>query len=155
MNVTLIYVGSLKDQWIKEGCAEFEKRLSKYCSFSNVEIKQEKLSSSPSEGEIAAALEKEADAIIAAMPKKAMSVALCVEGKLYSSEELAELIERQARDIVFIIGSTHGLSQRVKDMCDVKMSMSKMTLPHRMAKLFITEQIYRAFNINAGSHYHQ
>lgn len=155
MNVTFIYVGSLKDQWIRDGVSEFDKRLGKYCKVTNIELKQEKLDPDASEKQILAAIEREGDAILARLPDKALKIALAVEGKLYSSEELASLMEGAREDVVFIIGGTHGLSERVKRAANVRLSVSKMTFPHRLMRIIIGEQVYRAFNINAGSHYHQ
>lgn len=157
--ITLISVGRLKEEYYKEACNEYAKRLNAFCDLSVVEIPQEQLPSNPSAGQVSAALETEADQIISKIPKNADVVTLCVEGKLYSSEQLAEAIELNANigsgNMVFIIGGSFGLSERVKALSKIKLSFSKMTFPHRLARVMLLEQIYRAFSINAGSKYHK
>lgn len=157
--ITLITVGKLKEDYYKEACNEYAKRLSAFCDLSMVEIPQEQLPPNPSAGQVTAALESEADQILSKIPKNADVVTLCVEGKLYSSEQLAESVELNVNigsgNMVFIIGGSFGLSERVKAASKIRLSFSKMTFPHRLARVMLLEQIYRAFQINAGSKYHK
>ncbi|MBO4422945.1 MAG: 23S rRNA (pseudouridine(1915)-N(3))-methyltransferase RlmH [Clostridia bacterium] len=155
MNVTVVHVGDLKEKYYKEAVAEYEKRLGRFCRVKNVQIKEEKLPDDPSASEIAAALSAEGKRILEALPERSYAIALCVEGKQLSSEELAAVIADAARDITFVIGSSHGLADSVKKACDLRLSVSKMTFPHRLMRVILAEQIYRAFSINAGSSYHK
>ncbi len=159
LKVTVIHVGNLKESYYREAVGEYAKRLSAYCKYSSVEIKESPLPESPSRSEIEKALEKEADMIISAIPKKAYTVALCVEGRMLSSEELAALVQRVPEEgcdsLIFIIGSSYGLSPRIKSLADQRISFSKMTFPHRLMRVMLAEQIYRAFTICEGKHYHK
>lgn len=155
MNVNIIHVGGLKEEYYAEAVAEYEKRLCRFCRVKNTEIKEEKLPQPPSESEINAALEAEGKKILSAIPEKSYKIALCVEGKQLSSEELAKTVADAGRDLTFIIGSSHGLSEQVKAASDLRLSISKMTFPHRLMRVILAEQIYRAFSINAGSSYHK
>ncbi|MBQ7699241.1 MAG: 23S rRNA (pseudouridine(1915)-N(3))-methyltransferase RlmH [Clostridia bacterium] len=155
MNVTIIHVGDLKEDYYAEAVKEYEKRLCRFCRVKNVEIKEEKLPDKPSDGAIKAALEAEGKKITDAIPDRSYKIALCVEGKQLSSEELAKVISDAEKDITFIIGSSHGLSEQVKSVCDLRLSVSKMTFPHRLMRVILAEQIYRAFSINACSSYHK
>lgn len=155
MNVTVIHVGDLKEQYYREAVAEYEKRLGRFCRVKNVEIKEERLPDQPSDGQIAAALQAEGERIIRSLPERAYKIALCVEGGQLSSEQLAAAISDCGKDVAFIIGSSHGLSPEVKARADLRLSVSKMTFPHRLMRVILAEQIYRAFSINAGSGYHK
>lgn len=157
--ITVISVGRLKEEFYKAAEQEYAKRLGGFCDLNIIEIPQEQLPSDPSEGQIASALDAEAEQILAKLPKNAEVISLCIEGKLYSSEQLAKAVEDNA-DIgsgcmAFIIGGSFGLSERVKAGSKIRLSMSKMTFPHRLARVMLLEQIYRAFQINAGSRYHK
>lgn len=156
--VTIIAVGKLKDDFFKAAGDEYLKRLKSYAKVQIIEIPQTVLPDNPNDTQISSALEKEAEQIIKKIPKGAVVVSMCVEGKLYSSEDLAELMKKSAMetsDIVFIIGGSVGLSERVKAMSKVRMSASKMTFPHRLFRVMLLEQIYRAYKINAGEKYHK
>ena len=155
MNVNVIHVGNLKEKYYAEAVAAYEKRLLRYCNVRNVEIKEARLSPSPSDAEIAAALEAEGKRILEFLPGKSYKIALCVEGKQLSSPELADVISNAARDVTFIIGSSYGLSENVKKACDLHLSFSKMTFPHRLMRVILAEQIYRAFSIIACAEYHK
>ena len=113
----------------------------------------------PTDGEIAKALDKEAEKILAEIPPRAAVCAMCVEGKQLSSEEFAEYLEKQASggvsEVCFIIGSSHGLSDKVKQRANLRLSVSKMTFPHELFRVMLLEQIYRAGEISAGSRYHK
>ena len=159
LSVHLICVGKLKEKFYLEACAEYVKRLSGYCKLQVVELPEERLPQNPSQGQIDAALEKEADAIRAKLPPSASLVALCVEGKLRSSEEVARLLadwsQNSAKHLVFLIGGSYGLHPSIKAQAWVKLSMSPMTFPHPLARVMLLEQIYRGFKINEGSSYHK
>ena len=157
-NLTFITVGSLKEGYLREAVAEYKKRLSQYAKTEEIELKEERIANEDNRTEIEAALSKEADKILAAIPKDAYKIALCVEGKQYSSEELARLIgdgcDRSGK-IAFIIGSSYGLSEKVKRECDLKLSFSKLTFPHQLMKVVLFEATYRSFTILAGKRYHK
>ena len=150
MNVRVLCVGRLKEAFYEEAGREYEKRLKGLCRLEIVELKEET-------GE--KKLEKEAEAILAAIPRGSTTVALAIEGKLLSSEELSELLSEKARRgesrITFLIGSSDGLADRVKKLCDERISLSRMTFPHHLARVMLLEQLYRAFSIAAGGKYHK
>ena len=158
IKITVITVGGLKEAYWKSAAAEYVKRLSAFCNLDEIEISPAYLPDNPSDMQIAAALEEEGKKIIAKLPKQAKVFAMCIEGK----EAESELFAKQISDItslcghlVFIIGGSWGLSESIKKCADYRMSMSKMTFPHRMAKIMLLEQIYRAFKINGGGTYHK
>ena len=138
---------------------EYTKRLKGYCKLTLVELPEVKLSQDPSPGEIAAALDKEGEAIRAKIPQGASVVAMCVEGKMRSSEELAQMVStwsmNSAKHLVFVIGGSYGLHPSIKAEAWARLSMSPMTFPHHLARVMVLEQIYRAFKINEGSSYHK
>ncbi len=152
-DVTIIHVGNIKDDFFLQALNEYKKRLSGFCRMKEIEIKEEKCDTPP---EVAKCLEKEGEKIISSLPKKGVKVALCVEGRQQDSEEFASLINKNAADgITFVIGSSYGLSEKVKSSCDIKLSFSKMTFPHRLMRVILYEQIYRAFTIINGRKYHK
>ena len=157
--VTLICVGKLKEKFYAEAAAEYVKRLGRYCKLTVMELPEERLPESPSPAQVEAALEREAAAIRSRLPASAGLIALCVEGRMQSSEELAQLMEtwagRGEKQLVFLIGGSFGLHESVKAEVRVKLSMSPMTFPHHLARVMLLEQIYRAFQINAGTKYHK
>lgn len=159
LQVSVISVGKLKDVFFQQAAEEYLKRLKAFAKMNIVEIKAASLPEDPTEGEISAALEKEGEEIIKKIPRSAKVVSLCIEGKLYSSEDMAQLISSSSvsgySHIVFIIGGSYGLSEKVKKMSDIRMSMSKMTFPHRLAKIMLLEQIYRGFSICNNRTYHK
>lgn len=157
-NVTIISVGTLKEAYLKEAVGEYKKRLSQYARVDEVNIKEEAIRDENDSSEIGRALEVEADKILAAIPKGASKIALCVEGKQYDSVGLARIIGRMADEsgkIALIIGSSHGLSERVKRECDLRLSFSKMTFPHQLMRVILFEALYRSFTILAGKKYHK
>ena len=157
--VNLIYVGNIRENYLLAAAAEYEKRLSAYCRLVCTELKEEKLLDEPSQAQIDAATKKEGERILAVLPQKSKKIALCVEGKKISSEEFSSLIKTAENSgfsqISFIIGGAFGLSEEVKKVCDFRLSLSKMTFTHRMARILLLEQIYRAENIAAGGKYHK
>lgn len=159
-NIDLICVGRLNAAFCAEGVAEYQKRLAGYCNFRIIELPEAPIAEkSASDALVARALEKEGNAILASLRRGAGLVALCIEGRQFSSEELAGFIARRAvegaGDLAFVIGSSHGLSPAVKQAAVLRFSMGRITLPHQLARLVLCEQLYRAFSINAGSKYHK
>ena len=158
IKVTLIALGKLKEAYLRDAVSEYTKRLSRYCDLEIIELEPMKLPDSPSKSQIDAALLKEAEMIIKKIPKNCDVYPLCVEGKQLSSEEFAEKVDdlsQQGRGIVFIIGSSYGLSETVKATAKMRFSLSKMTFPHQLFRVMLLEQVYRAFKINEGSTYHK
>ncbi len=159
LTVDIICVGRLKDKFFEEAAGEYLKRLKAYAKVNITEIKAVELPDEPNASQISAALEKEGSEILKKIPSNAKVVTLCIEGKLFSSEDTAKLLADTAlsgcSEIVFIIGGSYGLSDNVKQRSDVRLSMSKMTFPHRLARIMLLEQIYRGFKINAGEKYHK
>lgn len=158
-SIYLICVGRLKEKFYAEAAAEYVKRLSAYCKLTVTELNEERLPQDPSQAQIDAALAKEADAIRSKLPPNSSLVALCVEGRMRSSEELARLMNtwanNSAKHLVFVIGGSYGLHPSIKAEAWAQLSMSPMTFPHHMARVMVLEQIYRAFKINEGSRYHK
>ena len=157
MQINLITVGKLKEKWLRDAYAEYEKRLTRYCKLSLTELPESRLPESPSDAEIAAALQQEGKAILNACRGKI--IALCIEGKQYASEEFAALLSQYASygdsTVSFVIGSSFGLADEVKSRADMRFSMSKMTFTHQIARVLLAEQIYRAFQITSGGKYHR
>ncbi len=140
MNVTIHYIGELKESYFREAAAEYEKRLTAFCRLKNAEARNDA-------------------GILDNLKGRSYKIALCVEGKALSSEEFAALLSRGAdtggASVDFVIGGAEGLSEEVKAACDFRLSLSKMTFPHRIARILLLEQIYRAFTINSGMKYHK
>ena len=158
MTVSIITVGTLKEDYLKDAVAEYKKRLSQYAKVEEISIKEERITDEDDGKAVLAALDAEGEKILSVMPKGALKVALCVEGKEYSSEGLAELV-RGARDvsgkIALIIGSSHGLADKVKCACEVRLSFSRLTFPHQLMRVILYEALYRSFTIIAGKKYHK
>lgn len=159
ININFIVLGKLKEKYMKEFAAEYEKRLSAYCKLTVTELEPVKLSDNPSELEIINALNKETQMIKTKIAKNSFVFSMCIEGKQMSSEELSKKLEDIAlsgkNNITFIIGSSFGLSGEIKQMSDYKFSMSKMTFPHKLARIMLTEQVYRALSITNNAKYHK
>ena len=159
LSVHIICVGKMKEKFYISAAEEYCKRLSAYCKLTITELPEEKLPQDPSPAQIRAALAKEGQAIRAKLPASASIVALCVEGGLRSSEELAGLLrsweQSSARHLVFLIGGSYGLDPALKQEAWLRLSMSPMTFPHHLARVMLLEQVYRAFKINEGSAYHK
>ncbi len=158
-DITLITMGKLKEKFYLSAAEEYKKRLSGYCRFQLIELPEFRLPEDPSPAEISAGLEKEAELIQTKIPKNAWFCVLTPEGKAISSEALADKI----RDVklsgkssaCFLIGSSFGISPKIKAMADFKLSMGPMTFPHHLARIMVLEQLYRAEAIQAGSKYHK
>ena len=158
-DITLIVMGKLKEKFYLSAAEEYQKRLKGYCSFKIIELPEHRLPEDPSPAEIQAGLDKEAELIFAKIPKNAWLCIFTPEGKILSSEEFAgklkEVKNMGKSSACFLIGSSFGISQKVKDKADFKLSMGKMTFPHHLARIMVLEQIYRAEAIQAGSKYHK
>ena len=158
-SVTLIAMGKLNEKFYLSAAAEYEKRLSGYCDFKLLELPEVRLPENPSPAEIQAGLEKEAELIFSKIPKGAWLCVLTPEGMLLSSEALAAKMKdvklSGKSSACFLIGSSFGMSPRVKEKADFKLSMSPMTFPHHLARIMVLEQLYRAESIQAGSKYHK
>ena len=160
LSVRILCVGKLKERFYLDAAQEYAKRLSPYCRLTVQELSEQRLLPSPSRAQIDAALAQEGQTIASHIPAGAFVVALCVEGALRSSPQLAELVLRRQQDgehkhLVFLIGGSYGLDEGVKSRADVRLSMSPMTFPHHLARVMLLEQLYRAFKINEGSAYHK
>ena len=158
LQLTVITVGNLKESYWRDAVSEYEKRLSAFCKPNIIQLKETKLPEDPAESEIAAALADEGKRILSAIPTRAFRIALCVEGKQFSSEELAQKIENacaESSSLCLIIGSSYGLAPEVKAACDLKLSVSKLTFPHQMMRVLLLEVLYRSFSILRGSKYHK
>ena len=159
LNVKLICVGKLKERFYADAVSEYTKRLGAYCHMEITELTETRLPENPSDNEIRAALSKEAEMIRVSIPKGAALIAMCIEGKEYSSEELSALLDRMAGNgvskLCFVIGGSCGLDEDLKKEAAVRLSMSRMTFPHHLARVMLLEQIYRAFNISGGGKYHK
>jgi len=157
--VKLICVGKLKEKFYIDAVAEYIKRLGAYCRLEIEELSEIRLPERPSEAEIRSALAKEAETIRSRIPKGAAVAALCIEGRQTDSEGFAELLEKFAANgvskLCFIIGGSCGIDEQLKAQADLRVSMSKMTFPHHLARVMLLEQIYRGFNINNGGKYHK
>ncbi|MGN0445408.1 MAG: 23S rRNA (pseudouridine(1915)-N(3))-methyltransferase RlmH [Acutalibacteraceae bacterium] len=159
IEVRILCLGRLKEPYLRSAAAEYQKRLTAFCKLTIIEKTPARLPSSPSQAEIDAALHQEAKTILAEIPSGAYVYALCIEGKQRSSEqfsrELAQLGVAGHSSVVFVIGSSYGLADEVKQRADAKLSMSQMTFPHQLARIMLLEQVYRAFMIDRGGKYHK
>lgn len=159
LNVKFICVGKMRERFYLEAFEEYRKRLGAYCRLELLEPQEQRLPERPSLGEISAALEKEAAEILNAIPRDAYVVALCVEGKEVPSEAMAELVEGRENSgkpkLCFVVGGSYGLAETVKKRADLRLSMSKMTFPHHLARIMLAEQLYRGYKIREGSRYHK
>lgn len=159
MNIELICVGRLKEKYYVGAAEEYLKRLSAFCKIHVTELSEQALPIRPSQAQIDLALRREAADILQKLPKGSRTVALCVEGKLLSSENLAETFSRWMVDgtsaVTLVIGGSFGLHPSVKEAADLCLSMSPMTFPHHLARIMVLEQLYRAFQIREGSRYHK
>ena len=159
LSVSLICVGKMRERFYTEAFAEYAKRLSGYCRFSCVELTERRLPDKPSPSEIQQGLQQEAQDILRQIPSEAYVVALCVEGREYPSEFMADLItecENSGRPkLCFVIGGSYGLADCIKKKSDLRLSMSKMTFPHHLARVMLAEQVYRGYKIKERSRYHK
>ena len=158
-DITLITMGKLKEPFYLSAAAEYEKRMKGYCTFRLLELPEYRLPEDPSPAEIATGLEKEAEQILSKIPKGAWFCVLTPEGKTLSSEAFAQKLKEVKlsgkSSACFLIGSSFGMAQRIKNKADFKLSMGPMTFPHHLARIMVLEQLYRAEAIQAGSKYHK
>ncbi len=156
MEIRVLAVGRLKERFYEEAQKEYLKRLSAFARVEVTELREE-LRGSGVTGETALLREKES--ILQRIPRDAVVIALCIEGKEMSSPQLAswlgEKIENGANRIYFVIGGSEGLHEEVKRRADLRLSMSPMTFPHHLARIMVLEQLYRAFDIRRGGKYHK
>lgn len=159
LSVNIICIGKIKERYWTDAIAEYSKRLSGFCRFNICELEEEKAFSSPNESQIASILSAEGKRIISKLSKNSYVIPMCIEGKMLTSVELADKLSDIAlsgkSSVDFIIGGSFGLSNDVKAKADLKLSMSKMTFPHQMARVVLSEQIYRAFEIMSNGKYHK
>ncbi len=157
--ITILCVGKLKEKFYLDATVEYAKRLSRYCKLDILELPESRLPEEPSPAQIQQALDAEAAAITAKLPKGGTLVALCIEGTPCSSEEMSRKMQQLAvsgkTQLTFLIGGSVGLSESLKRRADWKLSMSPMTFPHHLARVMLLEQIYRAFQIRQGTKYHK
>lgn len=159
LHVRLICVGKLKEAFFREALAEYEKRLGPFCKLEILELPEERLPEIPSAAEIQMALSREAVQIEKQLLKGGNLVCLCIEGSMLSSEEFSKLLseaEQQGQGrISFVIGGSNGIAEDLKRRSKLRLSMSRMTFPHHLARVMLAEQIYRAFMIREGTKYHK
>lgn len=159
MTVRLICIGKLKEKYLSDACKEYQKRLGAFCKLELLELPEYKLQNDPSESEITVCIRREGEEILAKIPRDALVIPMCIEGKQLSSEELSEELSsagvRGISQVCFIIGGSYGLSDAIKAAGKLRLSMSKMTFPHQLARVMLFEQIYRAFSIASGGKYHK
>ncbi len=157
--ITVLCVGGLKEAYWRDACAEYQKRLKPFCRFTVTEVPEERVPDKPSPAQLKAVTEAEGERLLAKLDPASMPIALCIEGKEQSSEQLAALIERAAvggdGHLTFLIGGSWGLSEAVKAKARVRLSMSPMTFPHQLARVMLCEQLYRAMQILSGGQYHK
>lgn len=159
LTVNIFCTGKLKEKFYLAAVEEYKKRLSRSCKLNLLEFPEERLPDRPSSAQIDAALLREYEQIHSKLPKNGVVVALCIEGNLLSSQELAQKFVDWSvggiSQVSFLIGSSFGLHAKAKAAADLCLSMSPMTFPHHLARVMLFEQIYRAFQINEGSRYHK
>jgi len=159
VNISIITVGKLKEKYLKQGIEEYLKRLSAYAKVEVIEVADEKAPEELSELEMVQVKQKEGERILAKISQDTHVIALAIQGKLGSSEELADTLDKLATygksKIAFVIGGSLGLSEEVLKRSNEQLSFSRMTFPHQLMRLILVEQIYRAFRINRGEPYHK
>ncbi len=160
MTVHLITVGKLKEKYLVSACSEYVKRLGAYCNILVDELPESKLPDDPSPKQIENALQNEGKKMLSIInSRKAFNIAMCIEGKMLSSEDFSAKIEQAAVNgasfMNIFIGSSFGIADEVKKACDFKLSMSPMTFPHQLARVMVLEQLYRAFSISNNGKYHK
>ena len=160
LKINIICIGKIKEKYFTDAVGEYAKRLTAFCKFSVIELNEERIrSNTPNEAQIAEVIEAEGRRILQKIGASDYVAAMCIEGKLLSSEELSETLDKAALSgkstVDFIIGGSYGLSGEVKKRADLRLSMSKMTFPHQLARVILSEQIYRAFEISTNGKYHK
>ena len=159
LNIKIIATGDLKEAYWQSAIKEYQKRLGAWCKIEEIILKEERLPDNPTQAQIDKALEAEEKKILEKLSPKAYVIAMCVEGKQLSSEELSskitDITNLGKSELIFIIGSSFGLSKKVKDVSDFKLSVSKLTFPHQLLRVILHETIYRSLSIINGTKYHK
>lgn len=160
IKINIICIGKIKEKYFTEAIGEYSKRLTAFCKFNILELNEEKIrSNTPNQSQIAEVLDAEGKRLLQKIGSGDYVIAMCIEGKLMSSEELSRVIVDASiagkSTVDFIIGGSYGLSNEVKSRANLKLSMSRMTFPHQMARMILSEQIYRAFEISSNGKYHK
>ena len=158
LQLTLITVGTLKEQYLLDAAQEYKKRLSQYAKVEDIVIKEERIRDEDNRAEIDSALASEGERILSRIPNGAYTVALCVEGKQFSSPSLAKKLLDETTNqgkLCLIIGSSHGLAGKVKEAADLRLSVSELTFPHQLMRVMLLEIIYRSLTIIHGKKYHK
>lgn len=158
LNLTVITVGNLKEAYLREASAEYEKRLNGFCKLELIQLKEVKLPDAPTDAQISVALTAEGKQILSAIPSKAYRIAMCVEGQQLSSEQLALRLEEIGQThgaVCLIIGSSYGIAPEVKSACDFRLSVSKLIFPHQLMRVMLLETLYRSLGISKGTKYHK
>ena len=158
LSINILCVGKLKESYLRDATEEYSKRMKPLCRLNIVELSEERLGDNPSPAEIRRTIELESERITARIGKGDYVIAMCVEGKNLSSEELAaklDAIPLTHSTVDLIIGGSWGLSDALKARADLRLSMGRMTFPHQLCRVMLLEQLYRAFQINKGTKYHK
>lgn len=160
IRINIICIGKIKEKYFTDAISEYAKRLTAFCKFSVTELAEEKIrNNNPNQAEISEVIEAEGERILKKIGAGDYVVAMCIEGRQLSSEELSAMLDNAAltgkSTVDFIIGGSYGLYDKVKSRADFKLSMSRMTFPHQMARMVLSEQIYRAFEISTNGKYHK
>ena len=159
MKIKVVTVGKLKEKYLKDGIAEYSKRISRFAKLEMIELADEKTPDRASESENQKILEIEGQRILSKVGDRDFVIALAIEGKTFSSEEFSKNLEEASikgfSTLTFIIGGSLGLSSSVKNRANLSVSFGRLTLPHQLMRLVLVEQIYRAFTIQQGSPYHK
>ena len=156
--ITTIHIGDMREEWLLRAEGDYAKRLAPFCDYSTVHIKEERLPDSPNPAQIAAALKTEGERVAARLGERTYKIALCVEGEMMPSEAFGNLIAAKLTEyggVAFVIGGSHGLCPEVKAAADLRLSLSPMTFPHKLMRVILAEQLYRAFSIASGGKYHK
>ncbi len=157
--IVIISLGKLKEDFFIKAQSEYIKRLKTLCDLNIIELEPSKLPSEPNNTQIEKALETEAENILKNIPDRCYKIAMCIEGKQLDSvslsRKIADLGVLGNSTVCFIIGSSYGLSRKIKESADLKLSMSEMTFPHKLARIMLLEQIYRSYKILSGGTYHK
>ena len=156
--LSIISIGTIKEDYLVKALSEYKKRISAFAKIDEISLKEERIMNEDNQSEIDSALEREGEKIIKAIPDGAYTVALCVEGKEYDSVALANLLGKEidrSGKLCFIIGSSHGMSNAVKNRADLRWSVGKLTFPHQLMRVILYEVLYRSFSIRAGKKYHK
>ena len=159
MKIKIVTVGKLKEKYLKDGIAEYSKRISRFAAVEMIELADEKTPDRASDSENEKILDLEGNRILSKIGDREFVVVLAIEGKTLSSEEFSKQLEQASINgystLTFVIGGSLGLSPQVKKRANLSLSFGRLTLPHQLMRLVLTEQIYRAFTIQQGSPYHK